>query len=78
MGRLSRTWQSLDLSHNELSGEIPSELGSLANLRHLALSGNGLSGRIPSELGRLTNLKDVVPRVEPTERRATFRVGQTH
>ena len=46
----------MDLSRNQLSGEIPSELGSLSNLRRLDLSRNQLSGEIPSELGSLSNL----------------------
>ena len=46
----------LDLSENELSGTIPSELGSLTNLEVLKLSKNQLSGTIPPELGNLTNL----------------------
>ena len=41
---------------NQLSGEIPSELGSFANLEALDLRGNELSGEIPPELGSLTNL----------------------
>ena len=40
-----------------MSGEIPPELGSLANLRLLHLSGNELSGEIPPELGSLANLR---------------------
>ena len=40
-----------------MSGEIPPELGSLANLDWLNLKGNRLSGEIPSELGSLTNLR---------------------
>ena len=39
-----------------LNGEIPPELGNLANLRTLYLYGNNLSGSIPSELGNLANL----------------------
>ena len=41
---------------NELSGEIPVELGNLTNLLLLYLWGNELSGEIPAELGNLTSL----------------------
>ena len=34
-----------------MSGEIPAELGNLANLEWLQLSGNQLSGCIPAGLG---------------------------
>ena len=47
----------ISLSHNRLSGPIPSELGSLSNLERLSLSYNRLSGSIPSELGGLSNLE---------------------
>ena len=40
-----------------MSGEIPEELGNLANLRSLELMGNQLSGEIPAELGNLTSLE---------------------
>ena len=46
----------MDLSFNDLSGEIPAELGSLSNLTQLALDFNELSGEIPAELGSLSNL----------------------
>ena len=46
----------LRLPANQLAGEIPRELGSLARLEMLALTGNRLSGAIPPELGNLTNL----------------------
>ena len=42
---------------NQLRGEIPRELGNLADLKGLALFGNRLSGEIPRELGNLTNLE---------------------
>ena len=46
----------LNLSANQLSGPIPSELGNLANLQSLFLSDNQLSGPIP-DLGSLSNLR---------------------
>jgi len=49
--------QDLYLNDNDLSGTIPSELGSLSNLEHIHLNDNDLSGEIPSELGSLTNLQ---------------------
>ena len=49
------TW--LNLNNNELSGEIPAELGSLSNLEVLYLKKNALSGEIPAELGSLSNLE---------------------
>ncbi|KAF7082820.1 hypothetical protein CFC21_086668 [Triticum aestivum] len=45
----SLSWY-LDLSYNSLSGPLPNEVGSLANLNHLALSGNQLSGKIPDSI----------------------------
>ena len=46
---------SESVSHG-LTGPIPPELGSLANLEVLNLSTNDLSGPIPPELGNLSNL----------------------
>ncbi len=46
----------LDLSENDLSGAIPSELGHLAFLEALYLSENQLSGSIPSAISVLANL----------------------
>ena len=48
---------NLLLSDNSLTGPIPPELGSLANLGALALTANDLSGPIPPELGNLANLQ---------------------
>ncbi len=48
---------SLDLSFNNLSGPIPSELGELSELAELNLHSNDLSGSIPPELGNLSKLR---------------------
>ena len=50
-----RVW-GVNLHDNALRGSIPSELGSLTNVRWLILSSNALTGSIPSELGNLVNL----------------------
>ena len=48
----------LDLGFNNLSGDIPPELGNLTSLQELNLYENpSLSCRIPPELGNLTNLR---------------------
>ena len=47
----------LNLTSNQLKGEMPPELGSLANLEELYLWGNELTGTIPTELGSLANLE---------------------
>ena len=39
-----------------MGGSLPSELGTITNLRHLFLRENLLSGSIPSEFGRLSSL----------------------
>jgi len=46
----------LNLSINQLTGEIPSEIGNLTNLTYFKLNENELTGEIPSEIGNLTNL----------------------
>ena len=49
----------LDLSGNELTGSIPTELEYLDNLEALDLSDNQLTGSIPTELGSLINLRQL-------------------
>jgi len=45
------------LSNNNLSGQIPIEIGNLRNLEDLFLNGNELVGSMPIELGDLLNLE---------------------
>ena len=47
---------NLSLQDNQLTGEIPPEIGNLTNLSHLYLQDNQLTGEIPPEIGNLINL----------------------
>ncbi|KAJ0909763.1 putative non-specific serine/threonine protein kinase [Helianthus annuus] len=47
----------LDLSSNNLSGQIPSELTTLHNLQSLNFSGNQLTGEIPNKIGDMKSLE---------------------
>ena len=51
-GRVVRLY----LNENELSGPVPTELGTLNHLIAIALIGNDLTGTIPAELGALSSL----------------------
>ena len=47
----------LDLGSNQLSGEIPAELGNLSRLELLYISDNNLTGPLPQGLTRLSGLE---------------------
>ena len=66
----------LVLGRNQLTGEIPTGLGSLSNLTVLSLSSNQLTGEIPAELGNLSNLTVLSLLGQPAERPYTGGVGQ--
>ena len=51
--------ESLDLSFNEFSGDLPSGLYTLDSLKTLNLSNNLLTGEISHEIGNLLNLSGV-------------------
>ena len=51
--------KKIDLYNNELTGEIPKEIGNLRNLQYLYLHNNQLTGEIPKEIGNLMNLQDL-------------------
>jgi hypothetical protein len=48
---ISTLSKGLDLSYNQLTGNIPLQIGNLINLNSLSISNNQLSGEIPSTLG---------------------------
>ncbi|XP_039163146.1 receptor-like protein EIX1 [Eucalyptus grandis] len=47
----------IDLSRNNLSGEIPPEISNLSTLKALILSNNRLTGNIPSNISELKQLE---------------------
>ena len=47
------------LRNNQLTGEIPKEIGKLINLKLLWLDNNQLTGEIPKEIGKLINLINI-------------------
>ncbi|PON61083.1 Tyrosine-protein kinase [Parasponia andersonii] len=47
----------LSLQLNNLTGELPTEIGNCKFLTHLYLTGNQFSGDLPNSLSRLCNLK---------------------
>ncbi|KAG5226020.1 receptor protein [Salix suchowensis] len=55
-GIVLKYFTGIDLSCNNLTGEIPAELGNLSNIKVLNLSHNSLTGPIPSTF---SNLKDI-------------------
>ncbi|KEH33780.1 receptor-like protein [Medicago truncatula] len=56
---LSKDLKYLDLSWNNIYGEIPSSLLNLQNLRHLDLSYNQLQGSVPEEIGQLSHIQQL-------------------
>ena len=54
--QLLQSIEYLDLSHNQLTGTLPSSLGTLLSLQELHLYANRFTGEIPPSLGRLASL----------------------
>ncbi|XP_021755279.1 probable LRR receptor-like serine/threonine-protein kinase At3g47570 [Chenopodium quinoa] len=50
----------LDLSSNQLSGNIPLGMSSLLNLQYLHLNDNRFTGTIPADIGKMTRLQETI------------------
>ncbi|KAA8535528.1 hypothetical protein F0562_030531 [Nyssa sinensis] len=57
IGNLSSSLQMIVASGCQITGSIPSEIGSLKNLNYLAFSNNNINGSIPSTIGGLGKLQ---------------------
>ncbi|KAH7572706.1 hypothetical protein JRO89_XS03G0001000 [Xanthoceras sorbifolium] len=57
--RLFESLRILDLSSNNLTGNITAEIGLFANLRYLNVSWNNLQSRMPPEIGYLQSLREL-------------------
>ncbi|KAF2317548.1 hypothetical protein GH714_024353 [Hevea brasiliensis] len=58
-GRILRLMSGLDLSCNNLTGEIPVEIGNLDKIQLLNLSHNKLTGLIPQSFSNLTQIESL-------------------
>ncbi|XP_034569069.1 uncharacterized protein [Setaria viridis] len=56
---LNSLTEGFDLSHNQLSGQIPQDIGGLINIGLLNFSNNHLSGQIPVSLGACVRLESL-------------------
>ncbi|KAF8712823.1 hypothetical protein HU200_028596 [Digitaria exilis] len=57
--RILTTLTAIDLSNNQLEGNIPESFGKLVSLRVLNMSHNFFTGKIPAELGGMTALESL-------------------
>lgn len=57
--KLKLTLSELDLKSNQITGNIPPEIGEFSNLWRIILSETDISGEIPSEIGKLTKLAEL-------------------
>ncbi|KAF7013591.1 hypothetical protein CFC21_027660 [Triticum aestivum] len=56
VGSLSMKLERLNFGRNQISGNIPAEIGNLVDLALLDMGQNMLSGQIPPSVGNLSNL----------------------
>ncbi|KAH1108472.1 hypothetical protein J1N35_012240 [Gossypium stocksii] len=58
-GKILEYMSGIDLSCNRLTGEIPTEIGNLSEIRSLNLSHNNLTGHIPSTFSMLKQIESL-------------------
>ncbi|TXG48875.1 hypothetical protein EZV62_024750 [Acer yangbiense] len=58
-GSILRYMLGIDLSSNELTGDIPTEIGNLQQIKAMNLSHNSLSGSIPESFSNLSNIESL-------------------
>ena len=56
LGRISSNIRVMNLSHNNLTGPIPTTFSNLKQIESLDLSYNNLNGKIPPQLTEMTSL----------------------
>ena len=56
LGKTSNNLHAMNLSHNNLTGPIPTTFSNLKQMESLDLSNNNLNGRIPPQLTEMTSL----------------------
>ena len=57
LGQINSNLRAMNLSHNNLTGQIPITFSNLKQMESLDLSYNNLNGRIPPQLTELTSLE---------------------
>ncbi|KAK4835202.1 hypothetical protein QYF36_006725 [Acer negundo] len=58
-GSILRYMLGIDLSINELTGDIPTDIGNLQQIKAMNLSHNSLSGSIPESFSNLSNIESL-------------------
>ena len=57
---ISNSLQTVNLSHNMMTGTIPSQLSKLTHLNYLIIERNKFAGEFPNELKKLTSLSKLM------------------
>nr|POE80210.1 lrr receptor-like serine/threonine-protein kinase gso1 [Quercus suber] len=57
LGKISNNLRAMNLSHNNLTGPIPTSISNLKQMESLDLSYNNLNGTIPPQLTEMTSLE---------------------